>query len=105
MNIEELRKQPSAARAAKIAALDTEFNASPLKKYIDRRIKEAAANGETELSLDFYYTKQQVFGDEYDGPTLDTVIRNYRNEGFVAYSKNWLSPNGYGNTAIVISWQ
>ena len=46
-----------------------------------------------------------MFGDEYDGPTLDTVIRNYRNEGFVAYSKNWLSPNGYGNTALVISWQ
>ena len=105
MNIYELRKQTYAARAAKAAALDVEFNASPLKKYIDRRIKEAAANGEIELSLNFYYTKQQVFGDEYDGPTLDTVIRNYQNEGFVAYSKNWLSPNGYGNTALVISWK
>ena len=105
MNINELRKQTYAARAAKTAALDAEFNASPLKEYIDRRIKEAAKNGEIELSINFYYTKKQVFGDEYDGPTLDTVIRNYRNEGFVAYSKNWLSPNGYGNTALVISWQ
>ena len=105
MDITELRKQTYAARAAKAAALDTEFNSSPLKKYIDRRIKEAAANGEIELSLNFYYTKQQVFGDEYDGPTLDTAIRNYQNEGFAAYSKNWLSPNGYGNTALVISWK
>ena len=105
MNIMELRKQTYAARAAKAAALDTEFNASPLKKYIDRRIKEASKDGEIELSINFYYTKKQVFGDEYAGPTLDTVIRNYRNEGFVAYSKNWLSPNGYGNTALVISWQ
>ena len=105
MNINELRKQSYSARARKTATLDAEFNASPLKECIDRRIKEAAANGEIELSLNFYYTKKQVFGDEYDGPTLDTVIRNYRNEGFVAYSKNWLSPNGYGNTALVISWQ
>ena len=105
MNINELRKQSYAARARKTAADDAEFNASPLKEYIDRRIKEAAANGEIELSLNFYYTKKQVFGDEYDGPTLNTVIRNYQNEGFVAYSKNWLSPNGNGNTAIVISWK
>ena len=105
MNINELRKQSYSARARRTATLDAEFNSSPLKEYIDRRIKEAAANGKIELSLNFYYTKKQVFGDEYDGPTLDTVIRNYQNEGFVAYSKNWLSPNGYGNTAIVISWK
>ena len=105
MNIHELRKQTYAARAAKAAALDAEFNANPLKNYIDRRIKERARAGETELSLNFYYTKKLVFDDEYAGPTLETVIRNYRNEGFVAYSKNWLSPNGYGNTALVISWE
>ena len=105
MNANELRKQSYSARARKTASLDAEFNASPLKNYIDRRIKEAAREGETKRSFNFYYTKKLVFDDEYDGPSLDTVIRNYRNEGFVAYSENWLSPNGYGNTALVISWE
>ena len=105
MDITELSNQTTAARAAKEAREEAEFLASPLKEYIDQRIQEAANEGENKTSLNFYYIKKRVLGYEYSGPKIDAVIRHYRNEGFVAYSKSWLSPNGYGNTALVISWK
>ena len=105
MDITEIRNQTVAARASKEAREEAEFVASPLKEFLDRRIKEAAAEGKSELSLNFYYIKERELGDKYRGPTIDAVIRHYRNGDFLAYSKNWLSPNGYGNTALVISWK
>ena len=105
MDITEIRNQTAAARASKEAREEAEFVASPLKEFLDRRIKEAAAEGKSELSLNFYYIKERELGDKYRGPTIDAVIRHYRNGDFLAYSKNWLSPNGYGNTALVISWK
>ena len=103
MDITKLRKQ-TAAHAVKDVALDTEFNNSPLKKYIDRKIQEAANKGKSELSLNFFDIKERVLGKKYSGPTLDAVIRHYSNEGFLAYSKSWLSQNGDGNTSLIISW-
>ena len=105
MDITKLRNQTAAARASKEALEEAEFLASPLKDFFDRKIQEAANKGKSELSLNFYYIKERELGDKYDGPTLAAVIRHYRNGGFLAYSKNWLSPNGYGNTNIVISWR
>ena len=105
MDITKLRKQTAAARASKEALEEAEFMASPLKDFFDRRIKEAANEGKSELSLNFYYTKECVLGDCYSGPTIDAVIRHYSNEGFSAWHESWLSPNGCGNTRIVISWQ
>ena len=105
MDITNLRNQTANARVSKENREEAEFMASPLKEYIDQRIQEEANDGENKMSLNFYYAKKRVLGDEYSGPMIDVVIRHYRNEGFVAYSKSWLSPNGDGNTAIVISWQ
>ena len=105
MDITELRNLTAAARASKEAREEAEFVASPLKAFFDRRIKEVAAEGKSELSLNFYYIKERELGYKYDGPTIDAVIRHYRNGGFLAYSKNWLSPNGSGNTSIIISWR
>ena len=105
MDITELRNQTTTARVAKEAREEAEFLASPLKEFLDRRIKEAAAEGKSEVSLNFYYIKERELGDKYSGPTIDAVIRHYRNGDFLAYSKNWLSPNGSGNTALIISWK
>ena len=105
MDITELRNKTAAARASKEAREEAWFMASPLKEYIDQRIQEAANEGENKTSLNFYYSKKRVLGYEYSGPKIDAVIRHYKNEGFVAYSESWLSPNGYGNTALVISWK
>ena len=111
MDIAKLRKQTAAAcaavaasRAATSAALDAEFNNSPLKEYIDRRIQEAANKGKSELSLNFFDIKERALGNRYGGPTLGAAIYHYSNEGFLVYSKSWLSPNGYGNTSLIISW-
>ena len=104
MDITKLRNQTAAARASKEELEEAEFLASPLKDFFDRRIQEAANEGKSELSLNFYYIKERELGDKYDGPTIDAVIRHYSNKGFVAYKESWLSPNGYGNTSIVISW-
>ena len=105
MDITEIRNQTAAARASKEAREEAEFVASPLKAFFDRRIKEAAAEGKSELSLNFYYVKERELGDKYSGPTIDAVIRHYRNGNFLVYSKSWLSPNGYGNTSLIISWK
>ena len=105
MDITKLRKQTAAARASKEEREEAEFMTSPLKDFFDRRIKEAANEGKSELSLNFYYTKECVLGYRYNGPTIDAVIRHYSNEGFSAWHESWLSPNGCGNTSIVISWQ
>ena len=104
MDITELRNKTAAARASKEAREEAWFMASPLKEYIDQRIKEATNEGENKTSLNFYYIKKRVLGYEYSGPKIDAVIRHYRNEGFVAYSNTWLSPNGSGNTSLIISW-
>ena len=105
MDITELRNLTAAARASKEAREEAEFVASPLKAFFDRRIKEVAAEGKSELSLNFYYIKERELGDKYVGPTLGAVIRHYLSEGFAAWHESWLSPNGYGNTNIVISWR
>ena len=105
MDITKLRNKTASAIDAKEACEEAKFLASPLKEFFDSRIQKAADEGKSELSLNFYHTKERVLGDEYSGPMIDTVIRHYRNEGFLAYSKSWLSPNGYGNTALVISWK
>ena len=104
MDITKLRNQTAAARASKEELEEAEFLASPLKDFLDRRIKEVVAEGKSELSINFYYIKERELGDKYSGPTIDAVIRHYRNGGFLAYSKNWLSPNGSGNTSLIISW-
>ena len=104
MDIIKLRKQTAAARASKDAVLDSEFNNSPLKEYIDHLIQEAANNGESELSLNFFDIKERVLGERYGGPALGAAVRHYSNEGFSTYVKSWLSPNGYGSTSLVISW-
>ena len=105
MDITEIRKQTAAVRASKEAREEAEFMASPLKEFLDRRIKEAAAEGKSEVSLNFYYIKERVLGNKYRGATIDAVIRHYRNGGFLVYSKSWLSPNGYSNTSLIISWK
>ena len=105
MDITELRNKTAAARASKEAREEAEFLASPLKEFLDRRIKEAAAEGKSEVSLNFYYIKERVLGDKYDGPTIGAVIRHYLSEGFIAWHESWCSPTGYGNTALVISWK
>ena len=105
MDITKLRNQTAAARASKEALEEAEFLASPLKAFFDRRIQEAADEGKSELSLNLYYIKERELGDKYDGPTLAAVIRHYMNEGFIAWHESWLSPTGYGNTNIIISWR
>ena len=105
MDITELRNLTAAARASKEAREEAEFVASPLKAFFDRRIKEVAAEGKSELSLNFYYIKERELGNKYDGPTLAAVIRHYLSEGFIAWHESWLSPTGYGNTSIIISWR
>ena len=104
MDIIKLRKQTAAARASKDAVLDAEFNNSLLKEYIDYCIQEVANNGESELSLNFFDIKERVLGERYGGPTLRAAIRHYSNEGFSAYIKSWLSPNGHDNMSLIISW-
>ena len=105
MDITELRNKTAAARASKEAREEAEFLASPLKEFFDRRIQEAADEGKSELSLNFYYIKERELGNKYDGPTLAAVIRHYLSEGFIAWHESWLSPTGYGNTSIIISWR
>ena len=106
MDITTLRKQTAAARAAIEMCENDAFDNSPIKKYIDSRIQEAADNGESELLLNFYSTKERVLGDRHVGPTIDEAIQHYKNEGFSAYSKSWLSPDDRrGNIAIIISWR
>ena len=105
MDITEIRNQSAASRASKEAREEAEFMASPLKAFFDRRIKEAAAGGKSELSLNFYYIKERELGDKYSGPTIGAVIRHYLSEGFIAWHESWLSPTGYGNTSLVISWK
>ena len=95
MNIIELRKKTMAARTLKDLAEDTEFNISPLRKYIDQQIQEAADNGEGKLILNFYYAKERVFSERYGGPTMAAAVRHYRSEGFDALSEG---------TNIIISW-
>lgn len=104
MNIEDLRKQTKSARASKEAIEDAEFNASPLHKYIDGLITQASKHGESKISPNFYYTKEKVLGERYGGPSIESAIRHYSREGFYAREENWCSPNGHGNTSLVISW-
>ena len=105
MDITKLRNQTATARASKEELEEAEFLASPLKEFFDRRIQEAADEGKSELSLNFYYIKERELGNKYDGPTLAAVIRHYMSEGFIAWHESWLSPTGYGNTNIIISWR
>ena len=95
MNIVELRNKTLAARAVKDTALDAEFKASPLRKYIDKRIQDAADNGEGKLALNFYYAKECARGERYGGPSMAAALRRYQNEGFVAFPER---------AYIVISW-
>ena len=105
MNITELRSQATSSRASKESVEDREFNESPLRHHIDKLIKEAAKDGEYEISPNYYYTKECVLGERYGGPSIEAAIRHYSHEGFVARQKSWLSPNGYGNTSLIISWK
>ena len=105
MNIEDIRKQTESARASKEAIEDTEFNESPLREYIDGLIARASKRGESKISPNFYCAKEEVLGERYGGPSIEAAIRHYSREGFYAYMKNWCSPNGYGNTSLIISWK
>ena len=105
MNITELCSQTLAARTSKEAIEDAEFNNSPVREHFDRRIKEAAAKGKSEVSDNYYYIKERILGKKYSGPSINAAIRHYTREGFAAREYSWLSPNGYGNTALIISWQ
>ena len=105
MDITKLRSQTANARASKEATEDAEFNDSPLRRYIDKLINEAAKNGEYKISPNYYCTKKDVLGEKYGGPSIDVAIRHYLREGFSAYEKSWCSPNGYGNTSLIISWK
>ena len=104
MDIAKLRSQTASARASKEAIEDAEFNDSPLRHYIDKLIKEAAKNGKYEISPNYYYAKEFVFGYGYDGPSIDVAIRHYSNEGFSANQEH-CSCNGYGVTLLIISWK
>lgn len=95
MNIIELRNKTMAARTLKDLAEDTEFNTSPLRKYIDQRIQEAADNGEGVLTLNFYYAKECALKLKYGGPTMAAALRHYQNEGFKAL---------FERKNIIISW-
>ena len=95
MNIIELRNKTLAARAVKDTALDAEFKASPLRKYIDKRIQEAASNGEGKLALNFYYAKECACCKRYGGPSMAAALRHYQNEGFKAL---------FERKNIIISW-
>lgn len=95
MNIIELRNKTVAARAIKDAAEDAEFNTSPLRKYIDKRIQEAASNGEGKLALNFYYAKECACCKRYGGPSMAAALRHYQSEGFIAFPER---------AYIVISW-
>ena len=105
MNINEIRKQTLMAHTSKEAAEDAEFNNSSIREHFDRRIKEAAAKGKSEVSSNYYYIKELILGNKYKGPSIEAAVRHYIREGFSARRENWLSPNGYGNTALIISWQ
>ena len=105
MDITELRNMTAAIHASMEVSEDNEFKNSPLNKYIDNQLYNAAALGKNNVCLNFYAIKECLFGDEYDGPTLDTVIRNYRNEGFVAFSDISWSLNGGWFRALIISWK
>ena len=85
MDIGELRRQTANARASREAVEDAEFNSSPFRCYIDKLIKTAAKNGEYEISLNYYYTKENVLGSMFGGPSIDAVIRHYSREGFFAH--------------------
>lgn len=109
MDIAKLRSQTAMARTSKKAIEDAEFNDSPIWQhplwwYIDKRIKKAAKIGKYEISLNYYYAKKQVLGDKHDGPSIETAIRHYSNEGFSVRKEYLLSPNGYGNMSLNISW-
>lgn len=104
MNAAEIRNKTVAARAPKNANFAARFRNSPLKEYIDMRINELAEEGESELWLDFYATKQRLLGDKYCGPLLSSVIHHYQNEGFTATSKVSHASDGYEIIALVISW-
>ena len=95
MNIIELRNKTLAARAVKDTALDAEFNASPLRKYIDKQIQEAARNGEGKLALNFYYANECAQGKRYGGPSMAAALRHYQSEGFIVFPEH---------ENIVISW-
>jgi len=105
MDINQLRIQTANARASREATEDKEFNDSPLREYIDGLIAKASKRGESKISPNFYCLKEDVLGEKYGGPSIDTAIRHYNSEGFHAYSKSWCSPNGYGNTSLIISWE
>ena len=95
MNNIELRNKTLAARPVKDTALDAEFKASPLRKYIDKRIQDAASNGEGKLALNFYYAKECAQSKRYGGPSMAAALRHYQSEGFVAFPER---------AYIVISW-
>ena len=105
MDITTLRKQTADALSAKEAHKNAEFDVSPLRKYIDQRIRAEASQGRNKLELNFYYVKKRIFGDKYSGPTINETIRHYSKNGFTAWETHWLSPNGNGHTALIISWR
>ena len=112
MDIAEIRKIAAEALRAnstefsKEVREEAEFVVSPLKDFFDRRIKEAAAEGRWEVSLNFYDVKECIFGYKFVGPKIDAVIRHYQNGGFAAWRKSWVCANtGEWETAIVISWK
>ena len=112
MDIAEIRKLAAEAlltnstEFSKEVREEAEFVVSPLKDFFDRRIKEAAAEGRWEVSLNFYDVKERIFGYKFVGPKIDAVIRHYQNGGFAAYCKSWVCANTLEwETAIVISWK
>ena len=112
MGIAEIRKLANEVLCAnstefyKEVREEAEFVVSPLKDFFDRRIREAAAEGRWELSLNFYDVKERVFGYKFVGPKIDAVIRHYRNGGFAAWRESWICTNTREEeTAIVISWK
>lgn len=112
MDIAEIRKiatealRPYSTEFSKEVREEAEFVISPLKDFFDRRIKEAAAEGRWEVSLNFYGVKERIFGYKFVGPKIDAVIRHYQNGGFAAYRKSWVcTQTGEEETAIVISWK
>ena len=104
MDITKLREQTAAARASKEKIEDAEFSTSLFRKYFDALIKEAAANGEGKISTNFYCAKEHIFCERYCSPAIEAAIRHYSREGFYVRKENCLSPNGYGNTNLIISW-
>ena len=104
MDITEIRSRTNSVRATKEAQEDAMFETSRMRKWLDSEIKRAADCGEDHIGPNWYYMCGVLYRSRYDGPSIDAAVRYYQNKGFNASIQHWCSPNGDGNTGLVIHW-